>query len=352
MDHPSDAAIEGYTDGTLEPSELLAVDDHLAACEACRGRAVAFARRARPVPDLPMEMLPVDSHLTDTQVAALVDGTLDASETAAAGAHLRACTPCAEEVEALRTWARGKSGARRIPYALAAAAAAAFLAFLVPAALRWQAEARTPPSLAGLERLPAAERERVQQALDRGAAVPPARVARLGSASEVLMGSAPRESFRLVAPLATAVVSDRPEFRWEPLTGADAYTVSVFDEALHPVAESGPVAGTSWSPGKAIPRGRVYVWQVTAYRGPQPVSAPAPPAPLAKFEVVDETTARLLDETARAHPDAHLLLGILYAQAGARNDAIAQLAQVSGTDPHVEVARRTVSVLGAPVREK
>ena len=198
------------------------------------------------------------------------------------------------------------------------------------------------PSIAGVETLPVAQRLQVEAALQEGAAQPPPFLADLAGRPEALMGASPASSFRLIEPLATAVVSDRPTFRWEPLAGAERYVVSVSDEALRPVAVSGPLSGTSWSPEAPLARGTTYVWQVTARRGAQAVTAPAPPAPLAKIRVVDAETARVLDQTAATHPRSPLLLGILYAQAGARREAETQLSQVAPTDPHYAVAQRTL----------
>ena len=188
----------------------------------------------------------------------------------------------------------------------------------------------------------------MEAALREGAAQPPPFLADLAGRPEALMGASPASSFRLIEPLATAVVSDRPTFRWEPLAGAERYVVSISDEALRPVAVSGPLFGASWSPEAPLARGTTYVWQVTAQRGTQAVTAPAPPAPLAKIRVLDEETARLLDQTAATHPDSHLLLGILYAQAGARSEAEGHLSNVAPTDRHIQVAQRTLARMRPP----
>jgi hypothetical protein len=90
------------------------------------------------------------------------------------------------------------------------------------------------------------------------------------------------------------------------------------------------------------------LWQVTARRGAHSVTAPALPAPAAKFRVVDTETARLIAQSAAAHPDAHLLLGILYTQAGALAEARDQLSRVPRTDPRFDIAQRTLARLDEP----
>jgi hypothetical protein len=177
--------------------------------------------------------------------------------------------------------------------------------------------------------------------LRAGVAEPPADLADLGGGPEALMGAASGAPFRLIGPLATVTVSERPAFRWEPLAGAEAYEVSIFDDALRPVARSPSLERTDWTPDEPLSRGRTYLWQVTARHGAESVTAPAPPAPAARFRVLDGATARRLETASRDHPGSHLLLGILYGQAGAREEAIAHLARVPPDDPYFETARRT-----------
>jgi hypothetical protein len=201
----------------------------------------------------------------------------------------------------------------------------------------------------GLEQLPPIEQSKVEAALGNGAAELPPSVAGMSSRSEALMGERSAEtSFSLAEPLHTATLSDRPLFRWEPFPGADEYTVGVSDENLQAVAGPVTVSGTTWAPDIRFSRDRAYVWQVTARRGNESVTSPAPPAPPARFRVLDEATADLLERISRAAPDSHLLLGILYTQAGARHEAEAHLRQVPQTDPYASVAARTLERLQDP----
>lgn len=339
--HPSDSQIERYARRTLGPAELLEVDDHLAACESCRARAAGLAGTADAVSGLGGALLPAGSHLGDEQVAAFVDGSLDARRRSDVQAHLRACADCAREVGELETWARPRRRPRWGVYA--AAAAAVLLVVLVPVASRW----RSVPAVAGLAALSPDQQQHVRAALEAGMAEPPALLAELGGSPEALMGASPGAAFRLIDPLATVTVSDRPAFRWEARPGTDTYTVAIFDAAMRPVQESAAIAGTSWVPAQPLPRGATYAWQVTAGHGDQSVTAPVPPDPMAKFRVLDAETAAGLRRVARDQPDAHLLLGILYAQAGARAEADQQLAQVPPGDRYFDVARRTRERLGS-----
>jgi hypothetical protein len=340
--HPSDGRIEAYARRTLGPDDLLEVDDHLASCAPCRARAAALAGMDDAIGNLPGGLLPPESHLSDEQVIAFAGGTLDALQRTYAAGHLRVCAACAREAADLGAWVRGRRRSRWPAYA----AAAAVLALVaVPVILGTRAS-----GLPGLQSLPPEHRDRVRAALEAGVAEPPAHLAQLRGRPEALMGEQREERFGPIEPLETVTVSDRPAFRWRALEGANAYTVTVADEGLGLVTQSPPVPATEWAPTQPLPRGGVYVWQVTAQRGSESVSAPVPPAPWAKFRVMEEETARPLERLAREHPDSHLLLGILSAQAGARAEALAHLARVPASDPHYETARRTMARLeaGAP----
>jgi hypothetical protein len=213
---------------------------------------------------------------------------------------------------------------------------------LVPLAI-WRGRS---PTLPGLEQLSPAQQSKVEAALREGAAELPASVAQMSTRSETLMGGTPAGTgFSLMEPLRTATLSDRPVFRWNPLPGADGYTVVVMDENLKGIAGPVAVSGTTWIPPEPLPRDRSYVWQVTARRGEESVTAPAPPAPPARFRVMDPGTAEILERVLRAAPDSHLLLGLLYTEAGARQEAEAHLRQVPETDPYAPVASRTLERL-------
>jgi hypothetical protein len=344
MPHLSDREIEAYRGGTAPPDALLAADDHLAACTTCRSRAAAVQGAGRGVDELQEAVLPVESHFTDEQVAALVEDPTDRVP-AALREHLVACRTCAREVDALRgETSYPAAGRRRIAYAVAAAAV---IAVVVPAVLLWRSGAPGGASLAGLESLPRDARQRVEEALRAGAAQPPADLRALGGAREALMGASPPATLRVSAPLGTVQRGAQPTFRWEPLPGATSYVVTITDEAVRPIDRSPDVSGTAWTPARPLPRGRTYLWQVTATTPAGPLTAPAPPAPPARFKVLDAETAAVLEATARAHPQSHLLLGLLYVQAGLIAEARAELLAVPAADPHADVAQRTLAGLRA-----
>jgi hypothetical protein len=80
-------------------------------------------------------------------------------------------------------------------------------------------------------------------------------------------------------------------------------------------------------------------------RAQEIVIAPAAPEPPAKFRIIDDRTADVLRRTAAAYPQSHVLLGILYMQAGVREDAAREFRQVGSSDPGADVARRSLEQL-------
>jgi hypothetical protein len=338
--HPTDATLDGFRSGALAPEDLLAVDDHLADCPACRERAAG----RRDVPGagaaLRRELSAPGDHLSDADLQSYVTGALDADAAAACTEHLEGCAVCARQVDDLRAWAAPT------PRALTSwrlyAAAAALAAVCVTPLVYWQATRHQagPASLAGLGRLAPDVQARVRGVLESGAVAVPGAVRDLTGATETLMGAGAADAPRVRSPLGTAVIAERPTFTWTPLAGAERETLAILDDRLQPIGTPTAVHGGSHTLATALPRGRVYAWQITAERAGRLAIAPAAPAPPARFLVVDAATAELLARVEREHPGSHLLLGILYAQAGAHAEAERHLAAVAPDDPHAAFAER------------
>ena len=154
-------------------------------------------------------------------------------------------------------------------------------------------------------------------------------------------------TFDLIDPVGTGTVSDRPRFEWQMALGADGYAVTVFDERSNVIVKSPIITQTNWIPADPLPRSRTYVWQVTAYRGRESITVPATPATPARFHVIDERSAEVLQRIETEHPQSHLLLGILNMDAGIRDAAIKHLQQAPANDAHADVAQRSLKRLQA-----
>jgi hypothetical protein len=349
--HLTDATLRDFIAHRLPEDGLSAVDDHLSECGECLARAAMLGEAASRLFELRTDLLAPEAHLSDDEIQQFVGGTLPQSKRAELDGHLVECAVCAGEVDDLKRWAAARPVFRAPTYLAAVAAVVLALlgGFLI---LRWLpdrplvAEATLP----GLDSLPAEVQARVKAALSAGVAEPPESLTALMDQPEVLMGDVPPSPFRLVEPLQTVTLSDRPLFRWEALPGAEGYAIAVLDEELRVVAEAS-VTDSRWTPPMPLPRDRAYVWQVTAHRSGESMTVPAPPSPMARFRVADERAAKTIAELSRVEPESHLLLGILCAQSGARSEAESHLRQVPSTGAHAEVARRTLEALrSAPPR--
>ena len=109
-DHLSTQLLERYRGRRLEPAELLALDDHLATCAACRerwremrpGREALLSLRA----SLRATNQAAPAHLPDEQLKAYAAGRLDEADRELAESHLDFCPHCAAQAQALRHAAR------------------------------------------------------------------------------------------------------------------------------------------------------------------------------------------------------------------------------------------------------
>ena len=159
-------------------------------------------------------------------------------------------------------------------------------------------------------------------------------------AGTLLGGSGEGVSFALLSPVGTMVKSERPTFRWRPLTGASSYSVDVFDSNMKNVARVDRLTGTTWTPGLSLERNQAYRWQVTAIRNGEEITSPVPPAPEAKFKVLAQSKAEELNRAKKAYRNSHLILGSLYERAGLLDDAESEFRALVSANPRSTVARK------------
>ncbi len=431
-----------YLERALPPAELLAADDHLASCEACRGSLRERAAEKRPLVAALGSLLPAErtaAHLTYEQLAAYVDHEAGAAEREAIESHLGVCSMCKEEARDLfafrETMAASPAQAAepaRARWSLAAfwhtnalrlygAAAVILLAtgialwlFLKPSRTVEVADVRPTPTptaspteprvtptptpevpqevevadvppqqppvkmgqppappvrpsvtvvalndgptrvavddrgrVQGLDLLSAEDRRAVSNALLSGRIERPDALAGLGPKTETLMGTPGAPVFDLKSPVGRVVRTDAPTFRWQPLEGASGYTVNVYDTDFNKVATAEALTGTEWTPGRALARGRLYTWQVTALKDGQEITSPAPPAPQARFRILGQAESSRLERAERLHPDSHLTLGVLYAQSGLLDEAEKEFQALVEANPDSARARALLKNLRA-----
>jgi hypothetical protein len=194
--------------------------------------------------------------------------------------------------------------------------------------------------LIGLEGFPEASRSLVRGVLTTKTLSKPEVLDKLTAPSITLMDPTAREnSFGLIGPSGTVIVSDRPALRWQPLKGATSYTVSVFDLDFNPVTRSAPQAATDWTSTR-LRRGMIYSWEVVAVRNGQEVRSPVAPAPRAQFKILGAEKLLELTNLKKHSPISHLTLGLTYARFGLLAEAEGQLQILARENPNSPVATR------------
>ena len=116
------------------------------------------------------------------------------------------------------------------------------------------------------------------------------------------------------------------------------------------VAASPQLTENSWTAPQPLARGRVYGWQVKAIKEGQESKSPRPPAPQAKFRILDQAKANELAQAQRAYASSHLALGLLYAQAGLLEEAQQEFRALQKANPNSEIPRRLLENLRSPRR--
>jgi len=202
--------------------------------------------------------------------------------------------------------------------------------------------------LRGLDGLPAGLRKSLRAALLGQEIRKPGVVAELYGGPLTLLGDSQADgNLTPVSPVGTVVLGVRPTFRWSSLNGATGYVVEVYDPELNPVATSNTVTATQWTVESPLRRGVVYRWQVTALKDGEKVRAPKPPAPEAKFKVLEEDKAAELAGIGRLAPGSHLTPGVLYALAGLADDSERELRSLVEDNPRSVVAKRMLESIRA-----
>jgi Putative zinc-finger len=190
--------------------------------------------------------------------------------------------------------------------------------------------------LSGLDHLPPASRQMVERALTSQTIERSQLLSELTRPEGISRGRGDRgEGFSVIEPVGEVTITDRPTFRWSPLDGATSYTVEIYDENLRQVAVSQPVAGYTWRVTQPLKRGRVYAWLVKSTKdGRVEVS---PPAQEARFRILDQARVDELSAARRDYGSSHLVLGLLYAQAGVLDEAEREFSALQRANPKSEI---------------
>lgn len=205
--------------------------------------------------------------------------------------------------------------------------------------------------LSGADNLPPGYQNIVKQALSTGRIERSAQLQGLARAGSALMG--PNDSqrdFSVLEPLGSVLLNNRLTFRWSAMEGATGYVVEVYDEKFNPTTSSSQLTSLTWT--TTLPRGHVYSWQVKAIKDDQEITSPRPPAPQAKFRVLDQAKANELANARRDHASSHLTLGLLYADAGLLREAEQEFRLLQKANPDSELARNLLRQIQSQRRQQ
>jgi hypothetical protein len=345
--HATDLEIEHFCDRRLPAADLVVFADHIAECADCRRRLEARGDLGAAQSALAHGLDDVVDHLSESEVQAYVDRALGSARLQEIERHLDVCPSCAAEIRDLQAFVAGSRRVHRVRwpvYAGLAVAAGLVLAVAIASVVRRQDSGRQLVALddrsgplqvdargavSGLEGFNDTQKQIIGQTLIAGRLPVPSMLSELAGTRSALLGDSDAVAFRLLAPVGTAVLDGRPTLRWTPLAGSVTYTVTVQDQTTGVASSSPPLEATEWTVASPLARGHTYAWQVGATTGGTEIVAPRPPDPPAKFAVLDAATASSLGRL----PASHLARGILYAHAGAVDDAERELEALSERNP-------------------
>jgi hypothetical protein len=196
--------------------------------------------------------------------------------------------------------------------------------------------------LSGLDDVPAPTRDEIAQVLLSERVERPTILKDLAGQNSSLRGSNGGQSFKLIFPTRTVVVSNRPAFKWEKILGASSYRVYVNDTGGHEVARSEDLSPehTGWALPKPLKRGAVYAWSVVALVNDQEIVSPGPGAPEMKFQVLSAISLRQLNQMKKTR--SHLALGLFYTKAGMLSNAEHEFKQLSLLNSRSKLATNLV----------
>lgn len=355
--HPSAEALARFRRGELDPPEMLAVDEHLAACDECDA-----ALSSRDVEEKWHEAL-AGAHLTYGDMERWLDGRASEDEKAELEAHVAACEMCNDEFHDLRSVTRPPRERRWIPYAIAASIAGIAILLLL---LRPEPAPTATPVVRRMPVPPETQTTPVKPRPDTFAEAlqhidPSLRTV----AVSLMAGALPSEpllhslragggrersiqpssgELAVLSPVGVVLGDDRPLFRW---SGTPPFTVEIFDDRMQLVAATKRIDDTEWKATSALPRGKTLMWQVRRDRDGSSEIAPRPPEPPARFRIVT-TGAQHAIEAASSPLEAALL----YAREGMVDEARAKMRQAGaamGMPPEVQ---RMMQTLDARVSDR
>jgi hypothetical protein len=196
-------------------------------------------------------------------------------------------------------------------------------------------------NITGLETFPQSLQQHIKATLTSKQVEVPLYFHELAAKVSTLMGTSNKGvSVALTSPIGTVIKTARPALHWRALDGATNYSISIYNSDFEKVASSPPLVGTEWTVPQPLRRGGVYSWQITATKDGKEILSPTPPAPEAKFKVLDQAKLDEIEQMKKAHPRSHLMLGVLYCQNGLVDDGEREFKALLRANPKSVIARK------------
>ncbi len=194
--------------------------------------------------------------------------------------------------------------------------------------------------LSGLPKVPEPYQQKIANMLTAQKVEVPQFVTSLIGKKEILMGNSKKSNrFGLIYPVGTVLMTDRPSFSWTAFSGSEGYRVYLLDENYNEVASSSLLKETVWIIPTTLHRGSNYVWQVAAVKDGKEFLTPVPPAPEAKFQILNADKQKELEYLLKVSGNSHLVAGTLYAENGLLDDAEREFNALLKENPKSEVAK-------------
>ena len=195
----------------------------------------------------------------------------------------------------------------------------------------------------GIDTISSSLKDLMRRALKGTGTITPQWLTDLTARDGPMMGGDGQETFSIFEPVSVVVTTDRPTFKWQALAGASSYRCLISDQNFNQVSVSEEITTPEWRPRRPLPRGAFYVWEVRAIKAGKEVVAPVPPAQPGRFRVLEASRWNEISRALKEHPTSHLLLGLLYADAGLIKEAERHLAALSQANPSNKVAERLLA---------
>lgn len=391
-EHLSNDEIKIYLSREMKSAELLRADEHLAVCDTCLGKISVEAS-----PDFLPLAADESEHLSYEQLEKFVDGKADEIEREIADVHLQTCGDCAAQFEGLAEMRSliaadlsEKSADKKSIFASLqnlfgggfalrfAFTAAGLLIALVGIYFflrddktdeivvappnnilpenRVNLPVNAPPNNNSLANNVTNSPTPTPSVTPSATPTIPPEIEPVLAANDLnfpndlqsiknqngklMNGGSEAVPFAIFAPVGKIILTDRPRFSWGKFEGAESYIVNVFDTNFNPVAKSPQISATAWQIDRPLPRGKIYLWQVTAIRNGEEIKSPVRPAPDAKFKILDAAKTGELTRLSQKYKNEHLFLGMMYANAGLLDEAEREFQKEIAKNPNSTKAQR------------